>query len=367
MRLLSFALMATVSFSVSAYEILSTGFVEPTGNRKMNHGSSIIELSDGSLMSCWFGGTKEAHKDTKIFCRKKLLGNEAWEESEVVVDRQERPEYVDGPKYYVGTNGKKRERRLPTNNKVGNTTLLEDEQGYLWMFYTVVPKPFGGWGGSNIQYKVSSDLGKTWSPGHPLDTGIGVLVRNKPFKLGNGKYMLPAYNENGTLFNGWKKYSYTIILTLKDGKIVKKRNKRIPGKNHLQPALARLDDKTIVAYMRNREYKDTYFSKFDLETMEWSEAKTINVPNSNSPLSVTNNNQGEIIIAFNNSYTRPRTPLTIAKTTDGENFEILFNVESDPEKDYAYPCLIQDREGKYHLTYSSNLRDAIKHVVFSLD
>lgn len=363
-------LLFILSFSLWSFEILETGFVEPSGNRKMNHGSSLLELSDGSLMSCWFGGTKEAHEDTEIFCRKKDFQSQSWNDSKVVVQRQERPVYVNGPKYYKTSTSKlPKERRLPVNRKVGNTVLMQDDDGFLWIFYTVVPAPFGGWGGSNIQYKISKDLGDTWSEGFPLDRGIGVLVKNRALKIAPGEYLLPAYSENGRIGNGFKKFGYTLRLTIKDGKIIKKRRARIPGKNHLQPALARKDENTIVAYLRNRNYQDTYYAEYDIEQNKWGEPKTINVPNSNSPLAAINNQAGEIVIAYNNSYTRPRTPLTIAKTKadDTEVFENVFNVESDPEKDFAYPCLIQTQDGKYHLTYSSNLRDAIKYVVFTLD
>lgn len=362
LRIFLLCLVASLGYS---FEILEQSYVEPSGDQPMNHGSSIIELSDGSLYSCWFGGTKEAHKDTKIFCKKKSANKKDWGEKKVVVDRQERPVYPNGPKYrYV--KGKKRERRPPVNAKVGNTVLYEDQSGFFWLFYTVIPKPFGGWGGSNIQYKVSSDLGETWSPGYPLDMGIGALVKNKVFELSKDTILLPAYNENGKPFK-FKKYSFIWHLKIENGKIIKKKKKRIPGLNHLQPSISRLDDNTLVAYMRNRERGKTYFSKYDIEKGKWEKARLIDIPNSNSPLTSITNNKGEIVIAFNNSPERPRTPLTIAKSTDGENFEILFNVEGDLTKDFAYPCLIQSKSGEYHLTYSSNLRDAIKHTVFTLD
>ena len=43
------------------------------------HASSIMELSDGTLLCTWFGGTRERAKDVKIWLARKPKGG-TWQE-----------------------------------------------------------------------------------------------------------------------------------------------------------------------------------------------------------------------------------------------------------------------------------------------
>jgi predicted neuraminidase len=76
------------------------------------------------------------------------------------------------------------------------------------------------------------------------------------------------------------------------------------------------------------------------------------------------------LIVYNHSGQRPDTPgkgprwpLNVAISNDGVSWREVLTLESEPVPDgYAYPAVIQARDGKVHVTYTVNRR-AIRHVV----
>ena len=53
----------------------------------------------------------------------------------------------------------------------------------------------------------------------------------------------------------------------------------------------------------------------------------------------------------------------MATSTDGVTWKLVATLESEPNRHcYAYPAVIQTRDGLVHITYTLN-RERIKHVV----
>jgi predicted neuraminidase len=72
---------------------------------------------------------------------------------------------------------------------------------------------------------------------------------------------------------------------------------------------------------------------------------------------------GNVVLAFNNS-NKGRTPLTLARSRDdGETWERLKNLEDEPKAEFSYPAIIQDSQGRIHVTYTYK-RKHIRHVIF---
>ena len=55
--------------------------------------------------------------------------------------------------------------------------------------------------------------------------------------------------------------------------------------------------------------------------------------------------------------------MNIAVSRDGEKWEMVLTLEDEPRQHgYAYPAVIQTRDGRVHVTYTWN-REKIKHVI----
>ena len=64
------------------------------------------------------------------------------------------------------------------------------------------------------------------------------------------------------------------------------------------------------------------------------------------------------------SRNKGRSPLNVAVSADGKNWSAALVLEDDPNapNGFAYPAVIQTRDGLIHITYTWE-RKRIKHVV----
>jgi hypothetical protein len=84
----------------------------------------------------------------------------------------------------------------------------------------------------------------------------------------------------------------------------------------------------------------------------WSQARPIDLPNSNSGIDAVSLPDRRIVLIFNNSRTQ-RTPLNLAVSNDGEHFRMFRTLEDQPGE-YSYPAIILGRNGTLHVTYTWN-------------
>lgn len=326
-----------------------TGFfqqelITPSGTFPANHGSTVLTLGPGHLMSCWFAGSREAARDVEIYCaeRDAAATDTKWSAPRSVVARGE-------------------SSRGASNKFIGNPVLFKDLDGTIWLFYEAV-KAFGH-SASVVDYKISHDNGKTFSKGAAFAgsfTDFGHLPRNKPLQLSSGRFMVPVYREF------LKKAGYTITVTPNRGAIVEKKSHSIPGSEHIQPALVMIEDQNgtnqILAFMRNTNGTKVLMSKFDLTKSAWSAPVETNAPNPNSAVDAINTADNKILMVYNDTPTG-RAPLSIGISEDGVTFKKIHDLETTPGE-WSYPAIIKDEEGTYHLTYTYD-RKTIKYVTFN--
>jgi len=62
-----FALVLSAA-SIARAQVFSTSIVSAEMAMAVQHGSSLIELDDGSLLVSWYGGSKEGARDSRIWC-----------------------------------------------------------------------------------------------------------------------------------------------------------------------------------------------------------------------------------------------------------------------------------------------------------
>ncbi len=299
--------------------------------------SATIEETPQGLVASWFGGTKERNPDVCIWVSRHIDGK--WLEADNVADGLQE----DGTRY-------------PTWNPV----LFQVPNGDLLLFYKIGPSPSEWWG----MLKRSSDCGKTWSEGERLPDGFYGPVKNKPILLADGTLACPSSREG--IHPGWKSYiEYTKDLgktwemgeELNDGKVYQA----------IQPSLLIYPDgkQQVIARTRMSVIAGCW-SEDGGKT--WGLMRDIGLPNNNSGIDAVSLNDGTQLVVYNHVSTPigapkgHRTPLNVAVSKDGKNWEAALVLEDSDISQYSYPAVIQAKDGMVHIVYTWR-RERIKHVV----
>jgi predicted neuraminidase len=334
-----FIFVTTVLFSAisNGQATYQTDFVSPEGTFPANHGSSIVELPNGELLTCWYAGAAEKAKDVQVQCSRKSMNAQVWGDPEVAVAKGERMP------------------RTPFKYRsLGNASLYLDSENILWLFYTPIMF-FDGWSAAHVDYKTSKDFGKTWSKAKTLRTFFGNLAKNKPIKLDDNHFMIPLYHELIT------NTGYTAIIKHKDGKILSKHRQHIPGSKQIQPSVVWFADQTMFAYMRMAKGNNIAVKKFNFEKKKWKDAGSTNLPNPDAGVDAVKFGD-MVLMVYNDSY-ESRSVLSLAYSHDGKNFTKIHDFENG--LDCSYPAIIVSSDGNVHVTYTYDFRGAIKHVTFN--
>lgn len=302
------------------------------------HSVTIVEATNGDLVSAWFGGSHERHPDVCIYSAIKPKGSDKWGEPIKVADGVMK----DGT-------------RFPTWNPV----LYQIPGGDLMLFYKIGPKPSEWWG----VYRTSSDGGKTWSDkiDMPSKDFLGP-IKNKPVLLSNGTLLLPSSTEG----NGWHlrmestpDFGKTWVM----GDTISRGKQKI---NAIQPSILFHKDGSIQAIGRtkNRAIFST-FSKDNGKT--WSDLELIGLPNNNSGTDAVTLKNGKHLLVYNhvlppgNEAKGPRTPLNLSISDDGINWNATLVLEDSKISQYSYPSIIQSSDGMVHIVYTWR-RQKLKYV-----
>lgn len=302
------------------------------------HSITIVEATNGDLVSAWFGGSHERHPDVCIYSAIKPKGSDKWGEPIKVADGVMK----DGT-------------RFPTWNPV----LYQIPNGDLMLFYKIGPKPSEWWG----VYRTSSDGGKTWSDkiDMPSKDFLGP-IKNKPVLLSNGTLLLPSSTEG----NGWHlrmestpDFGKTWVM----GDTISRGKQKI---NAIQPSILFHKDGRIQAIGRtkNRAIFST-FSKDNGKT--WSDVELIGLPNNNSGTDAVTLKNGKHLLVYNHvlppgtEAKGPRTPLNVSISDDGIHWKAALVLEDSKISQYSYPSMIQSKDGMVHIVYTWR-REKLKYV-----
>ena len=299
------------------------------------HAATIVENSNGELVSAWFGGTKERNPDVCIYVSKRKNGK--WTKGVEVA------------------NGIQNDTlRYPTWNPV----LYQIPDGDLMLFYKVGPHPSSWWG----MLKRSSDGGETWSDAEKLPDGFLGPIKNKPELLANGNLLLPSSIEG----NGW---NLRMESTPDFGKTWVMGDTLPKGKqdiNAIQPSILFHKNGKLqqIGRTKNRHLFSTW-SEDNGKT--WSELELLSLPNNNSGTDAVTMKDGTHALIYNHvwpnedMYKSYRSPLNIAVSKDGINWDAALVLEDSKISQYSYPSIIQGSDGMLHCIYTWR-RQRIKYV-----
>lgn len=313
--------------------ILKDEFIFEKASFPESHAATIAETPEG-LISAWFGGTKERNPDVGIWVSRMV--NEKWTAPIEVANG-----IINDTLRYA----------------CWNPVLYQIPKGDLLLFYKVGPN-VSKWKGFMMS---SKDNGKTWSKVTALSDGFLGPVKNKPVLLSNGILLCPSSTEG----NGWKVH---FEATSDFGKTWKKIGPINDGTtiNAIQPSILvhKNGDLQILCRSQNRSIVESW-SKDQGKT--WSEMRVTNMPNNNSGTDAVTLHDGRQLLVYNHVKTPEkekkgaRTPLNLAVSKDGINWEAALVLEDSPISQYSYPSVIQSADGIVHVVYTWR-RERIKYV-----
>jgi predicted neuraminidase/sugar phosphate isomerase/epimerase len=315
--------------------ILVDEFIFDEAPYPSSHAATIVETTNGDLMASWFGGTNERNPDVGIWVSKRKNGK--WTEGVEVA------------------NGIINDTlRYPTWNPV----LYQIPKGDLMLFYKVGPSPSTWWG----MIKRSSDNGETWSKSEKMPEGYLGPIKNKPVLLANGTLLSPSSIEG----DGWR---LRMESTPDFGKTWHMGDTVSRGKdtiNAIQPSILFHKGKKIQAIGRTRNRK--LFSTWSTDNgNSWSDLTLLNMPNNSSGTDAVTMENGQHALIYNHVWPNEdqtkgvRSPLNIAVSKDGVNWDASLVLEDSKISQYSYPAIIQGSDGMLHCVYTWR-RQRIKYV-----
>lgn len=291
------------------------------------HASTIEQTRDGQIVAAWFAGTDEGEDDVGIWVAR--LENGRWS----------RPVEVANGVMSI-------QQRYPCWNPV----LFQPKEGPLVLFFKVGPTPRGWWG----EWTVSNDGGRSWTPQRRLPPEVMGPIKNKPVQLSDGRILCPSSSEH----QGWQAHveitrdlkTWEVIGPLNDGK----------GIGVIQPTILTHPGGRLQMLCRTRREGFIAQSWSSDGGRTWSPFAATTLPNPNSGIDAVTLEDGRQLLVFNNT-PKGRTPLNVAISRDGEAWDVVVTLESQPGE-YSYPAVIQSADGLVQITYTYR-RQSIKHVV----
>ena len=333
--MLAVGVLATHEVPAAESALLRSEFIYETAPFPQCHASTIVETDDG-LVAAWFGGTRERHPDVGIWVSRHIAGS--WSAPVEVA------------------NGV----LSPTNREpCWNPVLFQPTNRPLLLFYKVGPSPSTWWG----MLTSSTNGGKTWSKPQRLPEGILGPIKNKPVQLANGDILSPSSTEN----SGWRVHferssdggrTWRATSPVNDGKLL----------GAIQPSVLFHPGNRLQALGRTKQEK--LFEVWSEDNgVTWGQMRLIELPNPNSGTdAVTLRDERQLLVYNHNtpggSDNKGRSPLNVAVSPDGTNWFAALVLEDDANapSGFAYPAVIQTRDGLIHVTYTWK-RERIKHAV----
>ena len=349
------------------------------------HSSSIVELPNGDLLSCWFEGTGERKaNDVKIMGSRLKKGTKKWEKPFMMSDT---PGFPDcNPVLFLNQDNElflfwlviKSNRWEESILKYKKSIIHNSEGPPNWSWQDIIlinpgkkfqevtkskfeqlPKRDLGWAEYAPPYekmilKAASDKSKRQS---------GWMTRTTPLQLESGRIILPLYSDG---------FNFSLMAISDDPGKNWKSSEPIVGYGNVQPSLIQKKNGDIVAYMRDNGDKPMrVLQSVSIDNGEsWSSVSDTDIHNPGSSLHTLSLSNGDWLMV-NNNLEMGRNTLNLNHSKDeGKTWYSILEIEnSDHQYDrFSYPTLIATKQGHINLSYSlqSKQQKTIVHAIISL-
>lgn len=282
------------------------------------HASTLLRLTDGTILTAWFGGSKEGNSDVQVWYSRRENG--VWSTPVAVPTESPVPHW--------------------------NPVLFQSDDATVSLFYKV-GKPIDVWRTMVIR---STDGGRTWTDPEELVSGDVSggrgPVKNKPIRTKDGRVLAPASTELGAC---WRCFVDEF-----DGKTWTKHPDFPVDRDEvgvIQPTLWEDADGKFHALMRSNQGKIYRADSADGRT--WNTCYATALPNNNSGLDCVRCEDGTLVLVCNpvEQNWGARSPLSVFVSVDnGDTFEKALDLETE-QGEFSYPAIITDGDRVY-ITYT---------------
>ena len=358
-----------------------------------NHGSCIVEASNGDLIVCWFHGSGERKSDdVKILGARKPKVAKTWSKPFLMADT---PEFPDT-----------------------NCCMIIDPQDRLWLLWPTIQANL--WESALMKYKISSSY--TQKKGPPewdtekvlhikpgdafadvvkkktanylnsqeltpgmiewahdnfrqaedkLTRRLGWFTRAHPYILDNERMLVGLYSDG---------FSFSMVAITDDWGQSWQFSEPIVGGGSIQPSFARRKDGTLVTYMRDNgpPPNRVLVSESKDQGVSWSMVYDHpQLANPGAGLELMQLNDGRFLSIYNDTEDGRHQLAVSISEDEGKTYTHTRHLEkrAPGEGSFHYPSIIQARDGTLHCTYSyftPNGLDgregkSIKYATFNID
>ena len=346
------------------------------------HSSSIVELPNGDILSCWFEGSGERNADdVKIKGARLKNGDKQWGKPFLLADT---PEFPDcNPVLFLNPKNElflfwiviKSNRWEESILKYKKSIQYESYGPPVWSWQDIIllkpgedfkestelkfnelPERGVGWG----EYAPSYEKMLVEAAGDKTKRQSGWMTRTIPLLLDSGRILLPLYSDG---------FNFSIIAYSDDNGNSWKTSEPIVGYGNVQPSLTQRKNGDIVALMRdNGDQPKRVIQSISSDRGEnWSAVRDLNIYNPGSSLHTLPLSGGKWLMV-NNNLEQGRNILNLNQSLDeGETWESIFEIENsdNPKDSFSYPTIIYSKKKQIHLTYSysSKGQKTIMHAI----
>jgi len=346
------------------------------------HGSSIVNLPNGDLLTAWFEGSGErTADDVKIMGARLKKGEVSWSKPFLMADTYNIPDC--NPVLFLNHQNKLFLVWIAVEANRWEYSILRYKTS---IDYDKSAAPVWNWQ-DNILLKPDEDFakevkskfkdlpsgGSAWAAYAPeygnmiIDAGkdegkrsIGWMTRIKPLLLEENKILLPLYSDG---------FNFSLVAISDDDGTNWQPSLPIVGRGNVQPSLIQKKDGTLVAYMRDNGDAPprVQISESNDSGVTWTAAQKTEIPNTAS-VQVLKLSDGRWVF-IGNDIDDGRYQISLYLSDDeGKTWKWKTHLEQVKKGDgsFSYPSMLQAPDGMLHITYSyqqGEKLESIKYVV----
>ncbi len=348
------------------------------------HGSSLVECPNGDLLACWFQGSGErTADDVRVNGARLVKGSKEWSPVFLMADTPGFPDcnpalYIDRQQrlwmFWIAVQAHRWECSLL---KYRRAEEYQSEGPPKWSWQDVIMlKPGdkfadtletrfeelgmgeGMWG----EYALPYTRQLLEAAQDPYKRQTGWMTRLHPATLPSGRILLPLYSDG---------FNVSLIAISDDDGETWRASGPIAGAGPTQPAIVRKKDGALAAYLRDTgdgpQRVQLSISTDDGET--WTGSKDIDIPNPDSSLEVVTLRDGRWVMIGNDTENGRHRLSALMSGDEGATWKWKRAVEpsSGGDASFAYPSVIQARDGTIQMTYSyaSKEEKTIRHCTIN--